>query len=235
MHLQKPYNVFNTEQPLYEKMQTNQTSTSSYSNQSSQYSPYNNRYPEEEPTFQEENQRNINQYKNYILAKQKLTELNSHNYMNYIINQRKTNRARSPFFSRSESITSPLSQTVNEQASYQNPLNEQFIKQYNKSRRNEITNPDLYYKQSNQDYLRYREQERKYLNSNYELMIKNGNYKKKLDVNPYNKNSSTTSLGESKLIHNTILNPIPNYSYNKYFDEDYNRHGKNRSSSSFLS
>ena len=79
-------------------MQTNQTSTSSYSNQSSQYSPYNNRYPEEEPTFQEENQRNINQYKNYILAKHKLTELNSHNYMNYIINQRKTNRARSPFF-----------------------------------------------------------------------------------------------------------------------------------------
>ena len=212
-------------------MQSNQPSSTS----NPSYTPFNNRYPEEEPTFQEENERNINQYKNYILAKQKLTELNSQNYMNYIINQRKSNRARSPYVSRSESSVSPLSQTVNEQPSYQNPLNDQFIKQYNRSRLNEITNPELYYKQSNKDYIRYREQERKYLNSNYELMIKNGNYKKKLDVNPYNKNSSSTSLGESQLIHNTILNPLPNYSYNKYFNEEYKKHGKKRSSSSFMS
>ena len=212
-------------------MQSNQPSSTS----NPSYTPFNNRYPEEEPTFQAENERNINQYKNYILAKQKLTELNSQNYMNYIINQRKSNRSRSPYVSRSESSVSPLSQTVNEQPSYQNPLNDQFIKQYNRSRLNEITNPELYYKQSNKDYIRYREQERKYLNSNYELMIKNGNCKKKLDVNPYNKNSSSTSLGESQLIHNTSLNPLPNYSYNKYFDEEYKKHGKKRSSSSFMS
>ena len=93
----------------------------------------------------------------------------------------------------------------------------------------------MYYKQSNQDYIKYKEQQRNYLNSNYELMINNGNYKKKLDVNPYNVNSSKTTLGESTLIHNTILNPLPNYTYNKYFDEEYKRnHSKRRSNSSFI-
>ena len=104
-----------------------------------------------------------------------------------------------------------------------------------RSRLNEITNPDMYYKQSNMDYIKYREQQRNYLNSNYDLMVNNGNYKKKLDVNPYNVNSSSTSLGESMLVHNTILNPLPNYIYNKYFDEEFKRqNGKKKCNSSFI-
>lgn len=99
----------------------------------------------------------------------------------------------------------------------------------------EITNPDMYYKQSNMDYIKYREQQRNYLNSDYDLMVNNGNYKKKLDVNPYNVNSSSTSLGESRLVHNTILNPLPNYTYNKYFDEEFKRqNGKKKCNSSFI-
>lgn len=85
------------------------------------------------------------------------------------------------------------------------------------------------------DYIKYREQQRNYLNSNYDLMVNNGNYKKKLDVNPYNVNSSSTSLGESMLVHNTILNPLPNYTYNKYFDEEFKRqNGKKKCNSSFI-
>lgn len=39
--------------------------------------------------------------------------------------------------------------------------------------------------------------------------------KKKIgEISPYNHHDST--LGKSTLSHNTILNPVNNYSYNKY-------------------
>lgn len=245
MNLQKPYNVLNNDQPIFDKLNNSSMNINNYNptpsaEKNSNNTYYNNnRYQlEEEPTFTYENERNINQYKSYILSKQKLTELNSQNYMNYILQQKK-NRSRSPFVSRGEYLPSNVGETPsfsefnNISNSYKKPT--PITSLYNRSRLNEITNPDMYYKQSNQDYIKYKEQQRNYLNSNYELMINNGNYKKKLDVNPYNVNSSKTTLGESTLIHNTILNPLPNYTYNKYFDEEYKRnHSKRRSNSSFL-
>ena len=44
-----------------------------------------------------------------------------------------------------------------------------------------------------------------------------------LQINPFNSlHSSFKSLGESKLAHNPILNPVPNYEYNKYFNMRFN-------------
>jgi hypothetical protein len=43
---------------------------------------------------------------------------------------------------------------------------------------------------------------------------------KKINVNPFNKESSIGLLGRSTLMHNTILNPVPNFSYNKYFEKE---------------
>ena len=189
--IQRPYNVYNTEQSDY--------------GYGTPEKDYNTRYQgEEEPKFQNENDRNVDRYKSYISSKQRLTEINSQNYLNYIMNQKKN--AHSRYLSQSQHLpTVPINDSYPQQKT--SPISSL----YNRSRLNEITNPDMYYKQSNMDYIKYREQQRNYLNSNYDLMVNNGNYKKKLDVNPYNVNSSSTSLGESRLVHNTILNPLPNY------------------------
>ena len=107
------------------------------------------------------------------------------------MNQKKN--AHSRYLSQSHQLTTPINDSYPQQKS--SPISSL----YNRSRLNEITNPDMYYKQSNMDYIKYREQQRNYLNSNYDLMVNNGNYKKKLDVNPYNVNSSSTSLGNQCL------------------------------------
>ena len=216
-NIQRPYNVCNTEQSDY--------------GYGTPEKDFNNRYQsyqrEEEPKCQNENDRNVDRYKSYISSTQRLTEINSQNYLNYIMNQKKN--AHSRYLSQSHQLTTPINDSYPQQKS--SPISSL----YNRSRLNEITNPDMYYKQSNMDYIKYREQQRNYLNSNYDLMVNNGNYKKKLDVNPYNVNSSSTSLGESMLVHNTILNPLPNYTYNKYFDEEFKRqNGKKKCNSSFI-
>ena len=45
--------------------------------------------------------------------------------------------------------------------------------------------------------------------------------KKEINVNPYNKGSSSDLLGNTFLKHNPILNPSPSFGY-KYFDREKN-------------
>ena len=90
-----------------------------------------------------------------------------------------------------------------------------------KGRTNEITNPDLFYKQASDDYYNYRKEQKKFLNYNL-LTIQNNYFKKKeINVNPYNKGSSSDLLGNTFLKHNPILNPSPSFGY-KYFDKNQN-------------
>ena len=201
-----------------------------------EYVNENPNYDKEEPKFQNENEKNINEYLNYIQTKQKLTERNSKNYLDFIINERKEKRARSPYiyYVSPHAQENPSSTIINE-SNYNNiPIypkspsssslynepdyrNKPILSLYSRSSRlNEVTNPNKYYNIGSREYLKYKEQQRNYLNSNFEMML---NYKKNKDiiVNPYNKSSSLSELGDSKLQHNTILNPLPNYTYNKYF------------------
>ena len=91
----------------------------------------------------------------------------------------------------------------------------------------EITNPELFFQKVNPEYLRYREEQRKYLNYNFEK-IKNNKLKKKqeINVNPYNNTSSKDFLGNTNLINNTILNPT-NYVYDQFYK--YKLYRKNNS------
>ena len=90
-------------------------------------------------------------------------------------------------------------------------------------KRHEITNPELFYKKTNGDFYKYRAESKKYSDYNRNIIenqiYKNNNYNN-INVNPFNKGSSFDDLGRSTLIHNTILNPIPNFSYNKYFEKE---------------
>jgi len=94
----------------------------------------------------------------------------------------------------------------------------------------EITNPDYYYQRNNKDYYKYRMEQKKYLDYNYEIMKNKLNKKKKEpDINPYNSiNNQAFENGKTDLLHNPILNPINNYSYNRYLEKEvYNRYKQN--------
>lgn len=206
-----------------------------------EYANENPHYDKEEPKFQTENEKNINEYLNYIQKKQKLTERNSKNYLDYIINERKEKRARSPYIyyaSPHHPQENQSSNIINENNYNNTPIypkspsssslssfykepdyqNKPILSLYSRSSRlNEVTNPNRYYNIGSKEYLKYKEQQRNYLNSNFEMMLNHNKKNKDIIVNPYNKSSSLSELGDSKLQHNTILNPLPNYTYNKYF------------------
>lgn len=95
------------------------------------------------------------------------------------------------------------------------------------SRRNEITNPELFYNRRNIEYYKYREEQRKYLDYNYAVM--KDNYRglihqmKDPCVNPYHPIKNNFETSKSTLIHNPILNPVNNYTYNKYLQKEIER------------
>ena len=93
------------------------------------------------------------------------------------------------------------------------------------SRSGEITNPDYFFQRNNKDYYKYRLEQKKYLDYNYEIIKNRMNKKNKRepDINPYNPiNEKPFEKGKSDLLHNPILNPINNYSYNKYLEKEVN-------------
>ena len=101
-----------------------------------------------------------------------------------------------------------------------------FANSYDFSCRNgEITNPNYFFQKNNRDYYKYRLEQKKYLDYNYEIIKNRMNNKNKRepDVNPYNPiNEKIFERGKSDLLHNPILNPINNYSYNKYLEKEVN-------------
>lgn len=86
----------------------------------------------------------------------------------------------------------------------------------------EITNPQYFYKRNNEDYLKYRIEQKKYLDYNFNIMMKKfqNKYKKEPIINPYNPIKSNLEQSKSDLEHNPILNPVNYYGYNKYLRKD---------------
>ena len=73
-------------------------------------------------------------------------------------------------------------------------------------------------------------EQKKYLDYNYEIMKNKLNKKKREpDISPYNPiNNQAFENGKTDLLHNPILNPINNYSYNRYLEKEvYNRYKQN--------
>ena len=90
------------------------------------------------------------------------------------------------------------------------------------NRKSEITNPDYFYKRNNEDYYKYRAEQKKYLDYNYQI-LKNKNKlsdKKEPNINPYNPKHGDFEHYKSNLPHNPILNPVNYYSYNKYLEKE---------------
>lgn len=100
-----------------------------------------------------------------------------------------------------------------------------------RSRINEITNPEKYYKR-NGVFESYREEQKKFLRYNYELMKQKNQVKQYIDINPYNP-QIIDDLGKSELTYNTILNPMPNFTYNKYLESQLTKIGQNKISRQF--
>ena len=109
------------------------------------------------------------------------------------------------------------------------------------SRSGEITNPNYFFQRNNEDYYKYRLEQKKYLDYNYQIIKNrlNKRSKREIDINPYNPiNERPFETGKSDLMHNPILNPINNYSYNKYLEKEVNfgnryRKGDNSNSNIF--
>ena len=208
---------------------------------------------EEIPTFTYENDKNIINYKDNIYNKSNIIEQNAKNYLEYMrkfINKKRS-PIPSPFLVYKE-LTSYSPIPNNSTKLYNNSINlnsPNFINQNNDNnndnlnkekykslttslsssaisfndRKNEITNPGLFYNRRNIDFYKYRAEQKKYLEANYELMSyrKKIHDKKEPEVNPYNpKNEAYFEHSKSDLAHNPILNPVNYYSYNKYLERD---------------
>ena len=103
------------------------------------------------------------------------------------------------------------------------------------SRSGEITNPNYFFQRNNKDYYKYRLEQKKYLDYNYQIIQNrlNKRIKREPDINPYNPiNEQPFENGKSDLVHNPILNPINNYSYNKYLEKEVNLGNRYRKSMS---
>ena len=90
------------------------------------------------------------------------------------------------------------------------------------NRKSEITNPDYFYRRNNDDYYKYRAEQKKYLDYNYQI-LKNKNKlydKQEPNINPYNPRQEDFEHYKSNLPHNPILNPLNYYSYNKYLEKE---------------
>ena len=99
----------------------------------------------------------------------------------------------------------------------------------------EITNPELFYKRNNYDYSKYRAELKKCLDYNYNVLLNINPYhkKKELNINPYNPINADFDYYKSDLAHNPILNPINNYSSNKYLEKELYPFNKFRNNNNF--
>ena len=183
---------------------------------------------EEKPIFNLDNKRNINFHNNLIYSNENKIERNKQDFLNYMneincYNDYNNNYNRNFTLRKNKGQLRNALINKNKIMNYSKSMNNINKNKYIFSgKRHEITNPELFYKKTNGDFYKYRAENKKYSDYNYNIIenkiYKNNNYN--INVNPFNKGSSFDNLGRSTLIHNTILNPIPNFSYNKYFEKE---------------
>ena len=204
---------------------------------------------EEIPTFTFENDRNLNSYKGRIYNKSNLVEQHTKNYLEYMkkFENKRKNILSSPYLVYQEKTNNRNTEfNLNENNQTFQPQNSYDMNQKNvinntdnnsrnilanstrtlrySGKSGEITNPEYYYQRNNRDYFKYRMEQKKYLDYNYEIMKNKFNKKKREpDINPYNPIiNQAFENGKTDLLHNPILNPINNYSYNKYLEKEVN-------------
>ena len=99
------------------------------------------------------------------------------------------------------------------------------------NRKSEITNPDLFYKRNNNDYYKYRAEQKKYLDYNYQILMNKNKLhnRQEPNINPYNPKFEDFEHYKSDLPHNPILNPVNYYSYNKYLEKEIKNTNNNNS------
>ena len=99
------------------------------------------------------------------------------------------------------------------------------------NRKSEITNPELFYQWNNNDYNKYRAEQKKYLDYNYQILLNKDkdkfHHKQEPNVNPYNPKKEDFEHYKSDLAHNPILNPVNYYSYNKYLEKEIRQNNNN--------
>ena len=168
-----------------------------------------------------------NNYKNYNLKNEENYENKYINDIN-IKNTEEKNKINNMINDRYFKLNEPSS--LNIKKPLPNSLSTKTINYEN--RRSEITNPELYYKRNNEDYYKYRTEMKQYLDYNYKILSNKDrlNKKQEVNINPYNPLDADFEHYKSDLPHNPILNPVNNYSFNKYLEKeikDIKMHGNN--------
>lgn len=171
----------------------------------------------EELIFFNDNEHRLKAYKNYIQNKMSSIDARAENYLSYMYHfkhqRNKTNE--------NNAFTSPTPKKgLNN--SYDDTL---FTPGYVKSKQSDITNPNYF---ATNSYNNLMKKKKEYLNYNYINSEKNYMNRKKhfnsddnLIPNPYNDlHCNVYTLGSSSLQHNPILNPIPNFEYNRYLNRN---------------
>lgn len=79
---------------------------------------------------------------------------------------------------------------------------------------NEISNPEVFYKKSDIEFYKYRNEQKKLGDYNYKIVLihnKNRFIKKEPDINPFNQKINSFKVSDSSLSHNIILRPGESY------------------------
>jgi hypothetical protein len=179
---------------------------------------------EEKPIFNIDNKENVKYIQDIIDLNENQIEKNQQDYINFMNKKQFENynynnnlQNQNTFFPKINS-----KKKINYSRSVDNINNNNYQKKFVfPPIKHEITNPDLYFKKANGDFYKYRAESKKYLDYNQKILENQNKYNKtdNINVNPFNNSSSSSSLGKSNLVYNTILNPCPNFSYNKYFEK----------------
>ena len=183
-----------------------------------------NIFKEEKPTFSDENDRNIDYLNDFMKKKNKIIEYNNQNYVNYmkkIKNLPKINELKERNKKRIIDNKGKLNFFFKDNEEYPNNNNN-----YKKINNNSIKfDSNIYNNDYYREYRRYKQEQKKYLDYNQNIMINNYNKhlksRNEINVNPYNdyyKNNIV--LGKSVLKHNPILNPQPYTGYQNYFSNE---------------
>ena len=157
-----------------------------------------------------------NNYKNYNVNNEENYENKYINNIN-IKNTEEKNKINNMINDRYFKLNEPSSLNIKPLS---NSLSTKTINYEN--RRSEITNPELYYKRNNEDYYKYRTEMKQYLDYNYRILSNKDrlNKKQEVNINPYNPLDADFEHYKSDLPHNPILNPVNNYSFNKYLEKE---------------
>ena len=153
----------------------------------------------------------------FVLYNQKINAINSNNKIanNNIYNNHNSNKNK--ILVNLKNSNNNFYNRNNNGKNYYNNLSKSCGEIYSNGLKNEISNPEKYYKKLDINFYRYRQELKKYDDYNYEMMLK---HKKKLggeelDINPYNHIIDNYKNGDTSLPRNIILHPKDFCGYEK--------------------